>query len=1262
MRFATSPAVLALLVGTFALPVQALPSKPQGIQKLQADASGAQVSIDNRTGYATFVRLPAGTQRSLAVAGVRSGPDSASRARAFMQAYGSAFGVDNPATQLRAAVLRRDSQGAEHAIFQQVHQGLPVFGGELRVHFREGQLFAANGRFVAGLDIGVTPSLAGTDAATRAVRAVLMQEARKLGAGRTVDDSSGEFDEADYADLKAAATDLMVFRSGLLQGVAGRDHLVYRVEVRNEDLSIREFVFVDAHKGDVVDQITGIHDALDRRAYDAQGAAHPGPNYPGNPFWVEGQPLPTGNVEADNMIFASGETYSLFLNAFGRDSFDGLGAIMDAIFNRGDGCPNASWNGTYISFCAGTTSDDVTAHEWGHAYTEYTNNLIYQWQSGALNESYSDIWGETVDLINGRGTDSPDTLRTDGSCSVYGPGSNVDNSYRWLMGEDASAFGAPIRDMWTPTCAGDPGKVSDTQYYCLTSDQGGVHSNSGVPNHAYALMVDGGTYNGLVVAGIGLTKAAHIHWAAQNMLTPSSNFVDQADALEAACDSLLGVALASLSDGADSGEVIDAGDCAAVANANLAVEFRTEPTQCGFEPLLEPDAPALCEGLGALQTISLENFEGGALPAGWTASSHDVANPGTFDSPGWSVASTLPEGANGAFAAFAPDLDAGDCAADTEAGVVALDSPPIVLPVGQIPHVAFDHWVATEAGWDGGNVKVSVNGGPWTLLPGAVYSFNPYNGAINAGDNPLASEAAFTGTNGGEVEGSWGQSQVELFGVAFPGDTVRLRFDFGVDGCSGVIGWYVDDVHVYSCADEEPPVCGNGQVEPGEMCDDGNAVAGDGCSASCQVEAGWSCTGSAPAGAGSNVVGDWSFEGGVPNADWLASSTFTGIAGFPLCGPGNGCPAVPTASGSWTVWIGGLAGGVTSSVQQDVTIPAPATELTVQTLRGVCDDAGDTLHVKVDGNDIGTLQCDGTDGAYVERTFPIAPFNDGLVHTLSIGGTVGGTNGTHSNFFVDEVSILDNTPTPATPSMCTQIIEDIACNAGAVGFDEGIQGGWAVVDNAGQGVIWTNIQSAFAGLGANYTGGAGDAASVSSDAAGVVEFDTELRSNSFSLAGATSASLDYLVNYNNYRNLDFLNLDISVDGGVNWTNLLSWNEDHGSQFSTPGEAVSVDLSSYLGESDVRVRWHYYDPNDGDWDWYAQVDEVALTCEEVSQMQCDIDNNGVVDRTDISLITAARNQPAAPGDPRDNDGNGVINVVDARQCTLLCTLPRCAPQP
>ena len=70
--------------------------------------------------------------------------------------------------------------------------------------------------------------------------------------------------------------------------------------------------------------------------------------------------------------------------------------------------------------------------------------------------------------------------------------------------------------MWNPPCNGDPGKVTDGQLYCGEGDAGGVHSNSGIPNHAYALLVDGGTYNGQTITGIGFTKAAHIFWRAQS--------------------------------------------------------------------------------------------------------------------------------------------------------------------------------------------------------------------------------------------------------------------------------------------------------------------------------------------------------------------------------------------------------------------------------------------------------------------------------------------------------------------------------------------------------------------------------------------------------------------------------------------------------------------------------------------------------------------------------------------------------------------------
>ena len=115
------------------------------------------------------------------------------------------------------------------------------------------------------------------------------------------------------------------------------------------------------------------------------------------------------------------------------------------------------------------------------------------------------------------------------------------DSYRWLQGEQSPALGGAIRDMWNPTCYGDPGKVSDAEYKCSEDDNGGVHSNSGVVNHAYSLLVDGGESNGVTVSGLGLAKSAHIFWQAQSAhLTSTSDFVDLADALATSCTELTG--------------------------------------------------------------------------------------------------------------------------------------------------------------------------------------------------------------------------------------------------------------------------------------------------------------------------------------------------------------------------------------------------------------------------------------------------------------------------------------------------------------------------------------------------------------------------------------------------------------------------------------------------------------------------------------------------------------------------------------------------
>ena len=893
--------------------------------------NGAQVSIHSATGTARFVH--AGQGGALKAQAQRGGAtDAAKRSGSaqFLADYADLFGITNVATELGEARMEKDRHGGTHFTHKQFYQGVPVFGAELKTHFDASHnLVVANGTFVPGINVNPKPSRTADDAVKSAMSRV----------------------QADLADLgrsaKLSATQpaLMIYRAGLAQGVEGKSHLVWQVEVGNR-VDVRDFVYVDAHTGKIVDKISGIHEAKNRRAYDAGGATAPGPNYPATPFWVEGQGFPTGNVEADNMIAASGEIYDLFKKAFGRDSFDGNGATMDAIFNRGNGCPNASWNGTLISFCPGLTTDDVTAHEWAHAYTEYTHGLIYAWQPGALNEAYSDIWGETVDRINGRGGDTPDAARTAGVCTAFtsvtqvtitappaiagvkstgsasfgpqtfslGPtdvvvvndgstagtggtltdgcqtpfanaaavsgkiafidrgacgfevkvrnaqangavgviignnqagipnmggdaladptipvlsvsqadgtaikanvgvmaslqrGPGPANSVAWLVGEDSTAPGlvGALRDMYNPTCYGNPGKVSDSQYVCaFAGDQGGVHSNSGVPNHAYALLVDGGTYNGQSISGIGITKAAHIYYRAQSVYQgPASNFADHADAIEQSCRDLTGANLNGLTTGTPSGEVINANDCAQVAKAALAVELRTPPAQCNFQPLLAKSPPPLCPA-GAPTSVAGDTFEGGKRGSlKWLLST--AGTTPDFTARNWGVVNQLPTGRTG-FAIYASDPDIGTCApGGDQTGLQRLESPEITIPANATTlRMSFDHWVATEAGWDGGNLKISVNGGAWQLVSAANFVYNPYNATLNTGaqgnTNPMAGQPAFTGSDGGSVSGSWGRSIINLAPYAAPGSKIKLRFEMGSDGCGGTFGWYLDDVSVYSC-------------------------------------------------------------------------------------------------------------------------------------------------------------------------------------------------------------------------------------------------------------------------------------------------------------------------------------------------------------------------------------------------------------------------------------------------------------------------------
>jgi Zn-dependent metalloprotease len=859
--------------------------------------------------------------------GQRRGPGSAdaatpeATARRFLLRHGNAFGIDGHES-LTTADVTTDRLGHTHVRFRQNHRGVPVIGGEIQVHLdARGAVRVVNGVFVPKIQLDTTPGMSASAARSSAL-----------------EDTLAGLPAAKATTLGASPATLAIWRENLVRGLPGPNRLVWDVEVA-DGLGIRERVLVDATTGEEIERLDLVHH-LSRSVSQRQIS---------NVVWQEGDALPyTGGTSSDNaeineLISVSGETYTFFANLSDGSflSWNGSGATMRSVQDIDyDECPNAFWNGSSTNYCDGMVSDDVAAHEWTHAYTGSTHGLIYQWQPGALNESYSDIFGETIDLMNNRGGDSPNVVRSPDTCSVYGgsppalmevtapasvagdysvgnavfnpaapwsvdgvlaaaddstdvptdgcepfdgfpsgrialvdrgectfrikvenaiaagaigvivvnnqgngvitmggegsrlsiPAAMVgqsdgarlraavdqgielsirqspasDASRRWLIGED---LGGAIRDMWMPGCFGDPGTVTDGRYFCSEDDNGGVHTNNGVINRAYALSVDG--FDGR--EALGLVRASHIWWRAMSAYqVPTTDFTAHADLVEISCADLVGRDLVDPMTGQPSGQTITAGHCATVAAAFDEVRARDIPSQCGFEPLLDPDAPAVEGRL----TLLDERFE---TDPGWPR-----ANEGVYDeytSRDWVRTNEGPDGHDGDGMLFALNsITLGNCfpGSDDQSGAMWIDTPPVALQGGEVTLV-FDHYLATEPEWDGGLLEFSRDGGAFEPVPSSAFTFNPYNrtlaGTTDGNTNPLAGRPAFSGSNEGTFASSWGQSLVHLNALAERGETVVIRFILGVDGCNGLDGWYLDRVRVV--AEGAGPRQGDGRAGGG---------------------------------------------------------------------------------------------------------------------------------------------------------------------------------------------------------------------------------------------------------------------------------------------------------------------------------------------------------------------------------------------------------------------------------------------------------------
>lgn len=444
------------------------------------------------------------------------------RSLEFVKRYGNAVGLRRPAGELEFVAALEDDLGLTHVRLAQVHEGVPIFANQIITHMDASGMGSTTGRAnEAARRVNTTPGLTAA-AAIKAARAALAY--------------GGPPSEQPKAKLV------------ILPNVDGSDGaaLTYQVELYVEDPTKRperHQYFIDAHTGAVVWHYDSIPDATGYSLYsgvvdiptrysngafrmyaDGFGACTTR-NYSGGSVYQDSDNVWGNGLESFHQTaavdahFNLKSTWSYFRDVLGRYGLDGSNRAIHAYVHYGTNVANAFYDNDTMKFGdgdAGSTpwvSTDIVAHEFTHGVTQYAAGLVYSNESGAANESFSDIFGTATEFYVGINPD-------------------------YVLAEDAVPGG--IRYM------ADPGidHYSERVYIGSSYDNGGVHFNSGIQNKAFYLLAEGGTHpqSGVAVTGIGRREAEFIFYRALDVyVTPSSQFINVRNATVSAAGDIYGV-------------------------------------------------------------------------------------------------------------------------------------------------------------------------------------------------------------------------------------------------------------------------------------------------------------------------------------------------------------------------------------------------------------------------------------------------------------------------------------------------------------------------------------------------------------------------------------------------------------------------------------------------------------------------------------------------------------------------------------------------
>lgn len=459
----------------------------------------------------------------------------------FLEDVKGQLNVENPKKEFTAISSINDEQGLSHLKFQQEYKGIKIYGAEIVTHADDKKVKSLNGKaFPTPSNLNIKPK-------------INEKEAISLGLQELAKSSILQKDgfENGFFEIAQDQAELIIYHKDKAPILA------YEMTLK-PNLLERWVVFMDAKTGEIIDKYNHtctLDGVFETSARDLNGFTRTfniiqsGANYfmvdPSKPMFDNNQSrLPdapvgavwtidaldsriSGEMEFAHVTSNDGLTwnptavsahnnasicYDFYRTKFNRNSLNGNGGNIISVINitdeDGKGMDNAYWNGEFMGYGNGAQGFkplagalDVAGHEMTHGVIENTARLEYRNQSGALNESFADIFGALID-------------RDD-----------------WTLGEDVvkpNVFpSGALRSLENPNQGGknDPGyqPKNMSQYVYLrdtpSEDNGGVHINSGIPNHAFYLFA--------TAAGMNKDKAERIYYhTLTNYITRTSKFVD----------------------------------------------------------------------------------------------------------------------------------------------------------------------------------------------------------------------------------------------------------------------------------------------------------------------------------------------------------------------------------------------------------------------------------------------------------------------------------------------------------------------------------------------------------------------------------------------------------------------------------------------------------------------------------------------------------------------------------------------------------------